>query len=182
MKNSVVTHFVYFIITTLAWVLSLLILNNKNITLGKLNQNINQKISQEKYINQITDTIENNNMNFELINLSLPDNTNFQNFVSYIEDCANNNATEVVIDFESTSNNKSVSKTINQAKAGKNYVNLIIELNGSSSNVVKSLKEIEGGIYFVEFSKLNYISRSDDNSLATLKAQGKVYVDKQFKQ
>ena len=182
MKKNIIISLGLFIITVSIWATSLLKLSKNNFVLEQINQSIDQKINERKYSKQIIDVLNKNNLSVDQLSYSLPDNSNFQDFVSLLESSASNNSTEIVIDFESNSNNKTVSKNISQNKTGKNYIDLTIELNVSSNEVDKSLKDIEGGIYFIEFSKLNYISRSDDSSLATIKAQRKVYVDKQFKQ
>ncbi|KKP88528.1 MAG: hypothetical protein UR93_C0012G0006 [Berkelbacteria bacterium GW2011_GWA2_35_9] len=182
MKNKTLTYLIIFILLTFVWLWSLMMLNGKNKELISFQKTISEKINEEKAINNVVEKVNLNSISFEELNSVLPNNSNFQKFVFFLENSADNNSCEIIIDFETKPKNKSVSKLNTQTKTTKNFVDMIIEISGSEDGIKKTLNDIEKGNYFIEFSSVDYIARSDDKSLATLKAKGKVYVDKEFRQ
>lgn len=177
-KNNLAVLSALVIAGALIWVYTINIVYTR---INELRQNEakqaqeNQKTQQ---IAEIKNRLAQYNTTVETVISMLPDNDSFLSLVSFWESTALANNAAIKIDFEDPL--KQGAKAPTQTQTENNKVDFTLELNGSQNDLISAISQIEKGRYFIDFKKINYVSRSDDGSMATAKLQGSVYVKNNF--
>ena len=153
-------------------------------TYAKINQTkstqavLSNRENKIQQFSTIEKELSGRNISLDDLLVILPNNNNFLQFITFIENAASTNSNSVTIDFGSKSN--FVKSQPNTKVTQENKIGFTLEVNGTVSNLLKTINQIENGKYFINITKINYIARSDDGSLATVKIIGEVYVKKGF--
>ena len=180
-KNNLVLLSVITIISAVVWVYILNITYNKISKLHSIKTGQDQQKNKNQQIAEIKNQFLQHNTSIDDVLSILPSNDNFLSFIKFLESTAIANNTTINIDFDNS--DEKGAKVQSQSKPIKdNKVDFMLELNGNKNDLINTISQIEKGKYFIDFKTINYISRSDDNSLATAKSQGVVYVKNNFEE
>ncbi|TSC93284.1 MAG: hypothetical protein CEN91_270 [Candidatus Berkelbacteria bacterium Licking1014_85] len=175
--------FILSLLTTLCalvWIYTLNIIGIKISELRLVQDKQNSSNAKQAQITVIENELIRYNITIDKILSVLPSNNNFLAFIAFLESSAASNSVALKIDFDD-SDKKGIKTPQDNTVKKDNKVVFALELNGRRNDVIKAISQIETDQYFVNFEKVDYLSRSDDASLATAKLKGAVYVHSDFK-
>lgn len=170
-------------LTILVLLCALLWLLTVNVTYSKIrqtNQTQNTKSQdslKRQQLKKISTKLMQNNITIDDVLTVLPDNNNFMQFVDFIENAGVQNNAQVILDFDNSTQKGAKKSKITTG----NKVEFIIQIIGGEEDVLNTIDQIENGKYFVEINKVDFISRSQDSTLANAKVEGNIYVKNGFK-
>lgn len=170
-------NFIIWVIITNIVLFSIVILFNFRLT--ALSATIQNKKSQtqairnrENNINQLQDKYYQIANEIGIVDEALPNEENIANFVKYLEDLSNKNATSIEILFDEKANTD---------VAKNNYLIFDLNVSGPGKNVSSFWQSLEKGTYFINISNFNFNSTNGLNSDTKLSLKAKVYTNDPYR-